>query len=84
MPLCQASDIKQKAPTPTNKYTSIYKRLQAESKVQKDVLDKLLHAYAIAENVNRERKMHGAVERTSYAWDKFDPTLSTKKRQCSR
>ena len=46
------------------------RRLQAKSKVQTDVVDKLLYA---------EEKMQGAVDRMSKACDNFQLTISTKK-----
>ena len=40
------------------------RRLQAKSKVQTDVVDKLLYADDLAENAKSEEKMQGAVDRT--------------------
>ena len=53
--------------------------LQAKSKVQTDVVDKLLYADDLAENVKSEEKMQGAVDRMSKACDNFQLTISTKK-----
>ena len=50
------------------------RRLQAKSKVQTDVVDKLLYA----ENAKSEEKMQGAVDRMSKACDNFQLTISTK------
>ena len=54
-------------------------RLQAKSKVQTDVVDKLLYADDLAENAKSEEKMQGAVDRMSKACDNFKLTISTKK-----
>ena len=55
------------------------RRLQAKSKVQTDVVDKLLQADDLAENAKSEEKMQGAVDRMSKACDNFQLTSSTKK-----
>ena len=55
------------------------RRLQAKSKVQTDVVDKLLYADDLAENAKSVEKMQGAVDRMSKACDKFQLTISTKK-----
>ena len=55
------------------------RRLQAKSKVQTDVVDKLLYADDLAENAKSEEKMQGAVDRMSKACDNFQLTISTKK-----
>ena len=55
------------------------RRLQAKSKVQTDVVDKLLYADDLAENAKSEEKMQGAVDRMSKACDNFHLTISTKK-----
>ena len=55
------------------------RRLQAKSKVQTDVVDKLLYADDLAENTKSEEKMQGAVDRMSKACDNFQLTISTKK-----
>ena len=55
------------------------RRLQAKSKVQTDVVDKLLYADDLAENAKSEEKMQGAVDRMSKACDIFQLTISTKK-----
>ena len=55
------------------------RRLQAKSKVQTDVVDKLLYADDPAENAKSEEKMQGAVDRMSKACDNFQLTISTKK-----
>ena len=52
--------------------------LQAKSKVQIDVVDKLLYAETLAENAKPEGKMKGAVDRMSKACDNFQFTISTK------
>ena len=54
------------------------RRLQAKSKVQTDVLYKLLFADDIAENAIRG-KMQGAVDRMSQACDNFDLKINTKR-----
>ena len=58
------------------------RRLQARSKVQTDVVNKLLYADDLAENAKSEGKMQGAVDmvdRMSKACDNFQLTISTKK-----
>ena len=55
------------------------KRLQANSKVQTYVVDKLLFADDLAENAKSKAKMQGAVDRMSKACDNFQLTISTKK-----
>ena len=55
------------------------RRLQAKSKVQTGVVDKLLYADDLAENDKSEEKMKGAVYRMSKACDNFQLTISTKK-----
>ena len=55
------------------------RRLQAKSKVQTDVVDKLLYADDLAKNAKSEEKMQGAVDRMSKACDNFQLTISTKK-----
>ena len=52
------------------------RRLQAKSKVQTDVVDKLLYADDLA-----EEKMQGAVDRMSKACVNFQLTISTKKNE---
>ena len=54
------------------------KLLQAKSKVQTDVVDKLLYADDLAENAKSDKKMQGAVDRMSKACDNFQLTISTK------
>ena len=54
------------------------RRLQAKSKVQTDMVDKLLYAYDLAENAKSEEKMQGAVDRMSKACDNVQLTISTK------
>ena len=54
------------------------RRLQAKSKVQTDVVDKLLYADDLAENAKSEKKMQGAIDRMSKACDNFQLTISTK------
>ena len=54
------------------------RRLQTKSKVQTDVVDKLLYADDLAENAKSEEKMQGAVDRMSKACDNFQLTISTK------
>ena len=53
--------------------------LEAKSKVQTDMVDKLLYADDLAENVKSEEKIPGTVDRMSKACDNFQPTISTKK-----
>ena len=55
------------------------RRLQAKSKVQTDVVDKLLFADDMEENAKSEEKMQGAVDRMPKACDNFQLTISTKK-----
>ena len=55
------------------------RRLQAKSKVQTDVVDKLLYADDLAENAKSEERMQGAVDRMSKACDNFQLTISTKR-----
>ena len=55
------------------------RRLQTKSKVQTDVVDKLLYADDLAENAKSEEKMQGAVDRMSKACDNFQLTINTKK-----
>ena len=55
------------------------RRLQAKSKVQTDVVDKLLYADDLAENAKSKEKMQGAVDRMSKACDNFQLTIGTKK-----
>ena len=55
------------------------RRLQAKSKVQTDLVDKLLHADDLAENAKSEEKVQGAVDRMSKACDNFQLTISTKR-----
>ena len=55
------------------------RRLQAKSKEQTDVVDKLLYADDLAENAKSEEKMQGAVDRMSKACDNFQLRISTKK-----
>ena len=50
------------------------RRLQAKSKVQTDVVDKLLYTDDLAENAKSEEKMQGAVDRMSKACDNFQLT----------
>ena len=57
------------------------RRLQAKSKVQTDVVDKLLYADDLAENAKSEEKIQGAVDRMSKACDNFQLTISTKTTQ---
>ena len=52
--------------------------LQAKSKVQTVVLDKLLYADDLAENAKTETRIQGALDRMSQACDNFDLTKSTK------
>ena len=55
------------------------RRLQAKSKVQTDVLDKLLYADDLTENAKSETTMQGAVDCMPKACDNFHLTISTKK-----
>ena len=55
------------------------RRLQAKSKVQTDVVDKLLYADDLAENAKSEEKMQRAVDRMPKACDNFQLTISTKR-----
>ena len=53
------------------------RRLQAKSKVQTDVVDKLLYTDDLAQNAKSEE--NGAVDRVSTACDNFQLSISTKK-----
>ena len=55
------------------------RRLQAKSKVQTDVVDKLLYVDDLTEKAKSEEKMHGPVDRMSKACNNFQLTISTKK-----
>ena len=55
------------------------RRLQTKSKVQTDVVDKLLYADGLSENAKSEEKCKGAVDRMSKACVIFELTISTKK-----
>ena len=55
------------------------RRLQIKSKVQTDVVDKLLYADDLAENAKLEEKLQGAVDHMSKACGNFKLTISTKK-----
>ena len=55
------------------------RRLQAKSKVQTDVVDKLFYADDLAEKAKSEEKIQGAVDRMSKACDNFQLTINTKK-----
>ena len=55
------------------------RRLQAKSKVQTDVVDKLLCADDLAENAKSEERVQGAADRMSKACDNFQLTISSKK-----
>ena len=55
------------------------RRLQAKSKVQTDVIYKLLYADDLAENAKSEGKKQGAVDRMSKSCDNFQLTISTKR-----
>ena len=56
------------------------RRLQPKSKVQTDVVDKLLYVDDLAENAKSEEKIQGAVDRMSKTCDNFQLTISTKKK----
>ena len=51
------------------------RRLRALSKVQTDVLDKLLYADDLADNAKSETKMQGDVDRMSKACKNFQLTI---------
>ena len=55
------------------------RRLQAKSKVQTDVVDKLLYADDLAENAKSEEKMQGAVDRMSKHVTTFNSQLAQKR-----
>ena len=55
------------------------RRLQANFKVQTDVVDKLLFADDLAENAKSEEKMQGAIDRMSKECANFQLTISTKR-----
>ena len=55
------------------------RRLQTKSKVQTDVVDKLLNAYDLAENAKSEGKMQGVVNLMSKECDNFQLIISTKR-----
>ena len=54
------------------------RRLQAKSKVQTDVVDKLLYEDDLAENAKSEKRMQGAVDRMSKTCDNFQLTKNKK------
>ena len=51
------------------------KNMQANSKVQADVRDKLLYVDDLAGNAKTETKMQGAVGRMAQACDNFDHAI---------
>ena len=55
------------------------RRLQAKSKVQTDVVEKLLYADDLAENAKPEEKMQWAVDCMSKSCDYFQLAISTEK-----
>ena len=55
------------------------RRLQAKSKVQTDVVDKLLYADDLVENAKSEENMQGIVDRMSKACDIILLTINTKR-----
>ena len=57
------------------------RRLQAKSKAQSDVVNKLLYADDLADNAKSEEKKQGAVDHMSKACDNFQPTISTKQNE---
>ena len=55
------------------------RRLQANTKVQTDVLDELLYADDMDKNASTEAKMQRAMDQVSQSCDNYDLTISTKK-----
>ena len=55
------------------------RRLQAKSKVQTDVVDKLLYADDLEKKAKSEEKVQGAVDHMSKTCDYFQLTISTKR-----
>ena len=56
-----------------------FRRLQAKTKVQTDVLDELLYANNMDKNASSEAKMQRAMDQVSQSCDNYDLTISTKK-----
>ena len=57
------------------------RRLQAKTKVQTDVLDKLLYADYMDKNASSEAKMQRAMDQVSQSCDKYDLTISTRRQR---
>ena len=57
------------------------RRLQAKSKVQREMLDKFLFADDMAKGTPTEEKMQKGVDQVSYSCDSYDLTISIKLRQ---
>ena len=57
------------------------RRLQAESKVQADVLDELLFADDMDKNASTETIMQRAMDQVSHSCDNYDLTISTKRQR---
>ena len=55
------------------------RRLQAKSKVQKEVLDEFLFAADMAKGAPKEEKMQKGVDQVSVSCDNYDLTISIKK-----
>ena len=55
------------------------RRLQANTKVQAGVIDKLLYADDMVDNARKETTLQGSIDRVLQACDNYDLTNSTKK-----
>ena len=59
----------------------VFRRLQAKTKVQTDVLDELLYADGIDKNASSEAKMQRAMDQVLQSCDNYDLTISTKRQR---
>ena len=57
------------------------RRLQADTKVQTDVLDELLYADDMDKNDSSEAKLQRAMDQVSQPCDNYDLTISTKRQR---
>ena len=57
------------------------RRLQADTKVQTDVLDELLYADDMDKNVSSEAKLQKAMDQVSQPCDNYDLTISIKRQR---
>ena len=58
-----------------------YRRLQAKTKVQNDVLDELPYADDMDKNTSSEAKMQRALDHVSQSCENYDLTISTKRQR---